>query len=321
MSVPAPSSASPPPARPGGEFALIDWIRHQAGPHPRLEIGIGDDAASVSWPDADSALVAVDMLVEDVHFTCPEASPEQIGRKALAVNLSDIAAMAGRPIAAVISVALPRTWNGEPAQRLHSGLTGLARQTGVALAGGDTTSTDGPLVISVTVIGESLPGGPVLRSGAQPGDRVLVTGRLGNSLDGHHLDFTPRLAEAAALLESGGLHAMIDISDGLATDLHHVLHASGVGARLNAADIPLNEFTGRDRDGRTRLAHAIADGEDFELLSTVSPAVAARLVADPPFETPLTDIGEITEGCDVDMLMPDGRIVPLPPLGYEHEVG
>ena len=114
---------------------------------------------------------------------------------------------------------------------------------------------------------------------------------------------------------------MIDISDGLATDLHHLLQASSVGARLSATDVPLNQLTERTRDGRTRLAHAIADGEDFELLATVTPDIAARLIADPPFETPLTDIGQITQGSGLDMLMPDGRVVPLPPLGFEHEVG
>jgi len=318
-------SAQPPvpPHRCGGEFALIEWIRRRVGSHPRLEVGIGDDAAVLCWPEPERMLVAVDMLVEGVHFDLQQATPEQVGRKALAVNLSDIAAMAGRPVAAVVSLALPRGQDEELGQRLHEGLVGLAEATDVALAGGDTTATDGPLVLSVTVIGAPLPGGPVLRSGARPGDRLLVTGCLGQSRHRHHLEFTPRLAEAGALLDSGGLHALIDISDGLAADLYHVLAESGVGARLRAEDIPLREpEPGREHspDGRTALAHAISDGEDFELLAAVEPGAAAELIAAPPFATPLADIGEIVEGNSAELLMPDGRIVPLPPLGYEHQL-
>lgn len=299
---------------------MIEWIRQRVGSHPRLEVGIGDDAAVLTWPDPERALVAVDMLVEGVHFDFAEATPEQVGHKALAVNLSDIAAMAGRPVAAVVSVALPRGGNEELGRRLHEGLAGLAEETGTALAGGDTTAIEGPLVISVTVIGTPLAGGPALRNGARPGDRLLVTGCLGGSRDRHHLEFTPRLAEAAALLAAGGLHAMIDISDGLAADLYHLLDESGVGARLNAADIPLREPGEHGRDGRTPLAHAISDGEDFELLAAVDPQVAARLVAEPPFATPLADIGAVVRGNSAELLMPDGRVVPLPPLGYEHRV-
>ena len=318
-------SAQPPvpPRRSGGEFALIEWIRDRAGAHPRLEVGIGDDAAVLSWPQFERALVAVDMLVEGVHFDLEQATPEQVGRKALAVNLSDIAAMAGRPVAAVVSLALPRGRAEELGQRLHEGLVKHAEEAEVALAGGDTTATDGPLVLSVTVIGTPLPGGPVLRSGARPGDRLLVTGCLGQSRHQHHLEFTPRLAEARALLDSGGLHALIDISDGLAADLHHVLAESGVGAKLRAEDIPLREPEAANEhspDGRTALAHAISDGEDFELLAAVDPKVAADLIAAPPFETPLADIGEVIEGNSAELLMPDGRIVPLPPLGYEHQL-
>jgi len=318
-------SAQLPPSLPtrrghGGEFALIEWIRQRVGSHPRLEVGIGDDAAVVTWPDPEDVLVAVDMLVEGVHFDFGQATPEQVGHKALAVNLSDIAAMAGRPVAAVVSVALPRGASPDLGRRLHEGLVGLADENDTALAGGDTTATDGPLVISVTVIGTPLSGGPALRSGARTGDRLLVTGCLGCSRDRHHLEFTPRLAEAAALLASGGLHAMIDVSDGLAADLHHVLAESGVGARLNAGEIPLREQGEHSRDGRTRLAHAISDGEDFELLAAVDPRIAAGLLAKTPFDTPLTDIGTIVAGNSAELVMPNGRVVPLPPLGYEHRL-
>jgi len=308
------------PNRPGGEFALIDWIRQRSASHHRLEVGIGDDAAVIDWPEPQKQLVAVDMLVEGVHFDLDQATPEQVGRKALAVNLSDIAAMAGRPVAAVVSFALPRGRATELGQRLYEGLAQLADSLGVALAGGDTTVTDGPLVISVTVIGTPGNGGSVLRNGAQPGDRLLVTGCLGFSRQGHHLDFTPRLTEAAGLLGSGGLHAMIDISDGLAADLHHVLRASGVGAKLQADRIPVRDFSPSADDRRTPLDHAISDGEDFELLAAVAPDAAATLLAKPPCETRLSDIGVVVQGHSAELLMPDGQVVILPPLGYEHQL-
>lgn len=312
--------------RPGGEFALIDWIRQRSASHHWLEVGIGDDAAVIDWPEPQKQLVAVDMLVEGVHFDLDQATPEQVGRKALAVNLSDIAAMAGRPVAAVVSFALPRGRAAELGQRLYEGLAQLADSLDVALAGGDTTVTDGPLVISVTVIGTPGNGGGVLRNGAQPGDRLLVTGCLGFSRQGHHLDFTPRLTEAAGLLGSGGLHAMIDISDGLAADLHHVLRASGVGAKLQADRIPVRDpspstdTADSSDDPRTPLDHAISDGEDFELLAAVAPEAAAILLDKPPCETRLSDIGVVVQGHSAELLMPDGQVVILPPLGYEHQL-
>ncbi len=317
---------NPAPNRPGGEFALIDWIRQRSGSHHRLEVGIGDDAAVIDWPEPNKQLVAVDMLVEGIHFDLDRATPEQVGRKALAVNLSDIAAMAGQPVAAVVSFALPRGRATEIGQRIYEGLAQLADSLDVALAGGDTTATDGPLVISVTVIGTPGKGGSVLRNGAQPGDRLLVTGCLGFSRQGHHLDFTPRLTEAAALLGSGGLHAMIDISDGLAADLHHLLSASGVGAKLQADRVPVRNpspptgTAGSSDDRRTPLDHAISDGEDFELLAAVAPDVAATLLAKPPFDTRLSDIGVVAQGHSAELLMPDGQVVILPPLGYEHQL-
>jgi thiamine-monophosphate kinase len=300
-----------------GEFALIDWIRRHVDPHPRLTVGIGDDAAALDLGDEQLALVATDMLVEGVHFLFSEATPEQVGHKALAVNLSDIAAMAGIPVAAVVCLALPRSEGQELGRRLHSGLARLAQQTGVAVAGGDTTSTDGPLVISVTVIGLSPPQGPVLRSGARPGDRLLVTGPLGSSRSGHHLDFHPRLDEARCLLQSGGLHALIDISDGLAADLYHLLDESRVGARVRASDIPMRPVPAGTHDGRTPLDHALCDGEDFELLAAVEPTAAEALLAASPISD-LTCIGQITSGTAAELEMPDGRVLPLPRIGYTH---
>lgn len=303
---------------PGSEFQLIDWIRAQVPRDPRVPVGIGDDAAVVSA--SGPGLVAVDMLMEGVHFTIPPVSPRDVGRKALAVNLSDIAAMAGIPRWAVVAVALPRGRGFEFARELHAGALDLAREFDLSLAGGDTNSWDGPLVIAVTVFGEATARGAVLRSGAQPGDWILVTGALGGSLNCGHFSFIPRVREALALHEAADLHAMIDISDGLAADLYHILDESGVGARLRADAIPIAGEAHRAAGGRTPLDHALGDGEDFELLFTVSPDAGARLLARPPIEAPLAHIGEIVEGAGCELILPDGARQPLERSGWEHQL-
>lgn len=303
------------------EFALIDWIRQRVpSPASRLRVGIGDDAAELDLADTDGTLLAVDMLVEGIHFTFPNATPRQVGHKALAVNLSDIAAMGGTPLSALVSVVLPRGRSPSLAEELHEGLIELAEQQEVSLIGGDTTSSDGPLVISVTVVGLSPEGGPVLRSGARPDDVLLVTGALGGSRAGHHLDFSPRTREAQALVATVDVHAMIDISDGLAADLSHLLAESDVGAVVSAESIPIRSEARDATDGRTPLSHALGDGEDFELLLAVTNSDADRLLKQPPFATALTAIGKCTAEPGGRLALADGRIVPLPPLGWQHSL-
>ncbi len=313
------------------EFGLISWIRDHVArqsPLPAVTLGIGDDSAAVRLasslsPDSE-CLVAVDMLLEGVHFETATATPQQIGRKALAVNLSDIAAMAGTPIAAVVSVSLPRRLSPEFARDLHAGLADLAAQFDVALVGGDTNVWDGPLVISVTVLGRPPEGGSVLRSGAQVGDAILVTGQLGGSLSGHHLDFTPRVQEARLISEAVALHSMIDISDGLAADLHHILEESGVGAILHAPAVPISaaaiQAAGAAGQSGTRSAldRALSDGEDFELLFTLSTEAATRLLSHPPCKTPITRIGEIIAEPGCTLRDATGKSTPLAPSGWRH---
>jgi thiamine-monophosphate kinase len=301
------------------EFLLIDWIRQHVARHDRLTIGIGDDAAALRFPEPADCLITTDMLMDGVDFRVGEAAPERIGRKALAVNLSDIAAMAGRPLAAVVAVALPRRGGWELGQGLHAGLRKLADEFGVALAGGDTNTWDGPLVISVTALGEAIGRGPVRRSGARVGDWIMVTGRLGGSLSGHHFDFTPRIREALALHQVIDLHAMIDISDGLAADLEHILDESRIGAILDSAAIPISAAAvSAAVNGRSPLDHALRDGEDFELLFTVAPHDGQRLLASPPFATPITHIGEIVSGRACQLRAPDGTLAPLIASGWRH---
>ena len=304
------------------EFQLIDWIRGQIRDRAPVTLGIGDDAACLK-PSADrETLVAIDMLMEGVHFTFPPATPQLAGRKALAVNLSDIAAMAGRPTAAFVSVALPKSRGMDFAKDVHAGLIELANEHNVVVAGGDTNSWDGPLVISVTVVGEPLGLRPVCRKGAQPGDWIFVTGALGGSLpSGRHLTFPPRLGEVEQLASLFDLHAMLDISDGLAADLHHLLNASHVGALIEADQIPLTKTALRGVNGKTPLMHGLSDGEDFELLFAVSPDDGRRLMSDWRNETPVHKIGEITEVDGARIRYPDGRIEPLPPLGWTHQLG
>src|SRR4051794_30722147 len=264
-----------------GEFDTIRWIRERAARSPAVTVGIGDDCAVLRASDKP-LLVTTDMLLDGSHFHLAEVGPHRVGRKALAVNLSDIAAMGGRPVAAVVSVGLPRRGARQLAEALFLGMQPLADAFATPLVGGDTNTWNGPLVLSLTVLGEPGPRGPILRSGARPGDWLLVTGPLGGSLSGKHLDFTPRVREALALQEHAPLHAMIDVSDGLAADVGHLCAESGCGAVLVAESIPVSAAARVMADGRSALEHALGDGEDFELAFAVSPEDGERLVRTQP---------------------------------------
>jgi thiamine-monophosphate kinase len=302
-----------------GEWDYIRWLRARTPADPRVLIGPGDDTAALRLPGTAPCLVTTDMLLEGSCFVLSEAGPRRVGRKAMAVNLSDIAAMAGRPLAALASVGLPRLGGRDIAEQLYLGLREMADAFDTPLVGGDTNTWDGPLVISVTILGEATPRGPVRRAGARPGDWILVTGPLGGSIRGKHLDFTPRVREALMLHESAELHAMIDISDGLARDLHHICAESGCGALVVAEDIPISADARLLADGKPPLEHALADGEDFELLFTVSPADGQRLLATQPVPgLTLVRIGTCLE--QGVWLEEAGQRCPLSPAGYEHRM-
>src|ERR1019366_5184421 len=210
-------------------------------------------------------LITTDMLLEGSHFVLADVGPRRVGRKAMAVNLSDIAAMGGRPIAAFASVALPRGNTEVIAKELYLGMLDMAAPFHTDIAGGDTNSWNGGLVISVTVLGEPGPQGPILRRGARPGDWLFVTGPLGGSILGKHLDFTPRIKEALLLQEHAAIHAMIDISDGLSADAFHICEESACGLVLVAERIPIADAARGLAVGKAPLDHALTDGEDFEL--------------------------------------------------------
>jgi thiamine-monophosphate kinase len=301
-----------------GEFDYIAWLRARTPADPRVLIGPGDDCA-VLTPPARPLLVTTDLLMDGTDFVVAEVGSRRAGRKALAANLSDIAAMAGLPIAAVVSVALPRANGRGLAEELYLGLRDGADVFGVPIVGGDTNSWDGPLVVAVTMLGESTGRGAVTRAGARPGDWIFVTGPLGGSIRGHHLDFTPRIREAVAIHAAVELHAMCDISDGLAADLNHILDESHCGAVLVAEAIPISraaeELSGLS--GKPPLQHALGDGEDFELVFTVAPADGEKLLREPPVP------GLVKVGVCVEAglwLETGGSRAPLAPLGWVHSL-
>jgi thiamine-monophosphate kinase len=263
------------------EFELIARLSAALPSNASVIAGAGDDCAVLDSGQPGRALLfKTDAVVEGIHFL-PAAQPESIGHKALARGLSDIAAMAGRPLAALVTLALPKNFDPEFIARIYAGMNLLARRHGVAIVGGETTSNPERLLISVALLGEVARDKCVLRSGARDGDALFVTGDLGGSLAGKHLEFEPRLAEGRWLAEHFSIHAMIDLSDGLAGDLRHLLERSQVGAELLARSIPISRAA-RARAGsgtppKPPLVAALTDGEDYELLFTAAARDAVPL--------------------------------------------
>jgi thiamine-monophosphate kinase len=291
-------------------------------PHPRVPLGFGDDAALLEARPGWRTVVTTDMLMDGVDFIVGEHALPRIGRKALAVNLSDLAAMGAEPLAAFVSLALPRSGGLELAQSLYEGILPLAAEFQLTIAGGDTNSWDGPLVINVTAIGECQENRELRRGGALPGEAILVTGDFGGSLLGKQFDFTPRVREARWLVEHCQIHAALDVSDGLSLDLSRLASASGCGAALDLGGIPIaaaaHVFPDSRKDGRTALDHALSDGEDFELILAVPPEQAEELLRSQPLEVPLTKIGTFVTEPGLWSQQADGTRVPLVPRGYEH---
>jgi thiamine-monophosphate kinase len=294
------------------EFDLINWIRSQQKPSALAPVPAGDDLAVLKWPANDLLLVGVDQVLDGVHFDSVKHPPHAIGRKVMNRNLSDCAAMACLPAAAVVTVALPRTnFTLESAQELYLGLRDAADPFACEIVGGDTAAWDGKLVVTVAILGRASGIEPVTRAGATAGDHVYVTGPLGGSLlRDRHMTFLPRVQLARELAGEHRVSAMIDISDGLSRDLRHICDESGVGALIDGATVPIHEdarIMSRN-DGRPPLEHALHDGEDHELLFTSSAAVPSNLA---------TEIGRVTE-TPAMYLFHDGRRQPLEPKGWEH---
>ncbi len=264
------------------EFELIAKLTRALPANESVVTGAGDDCAVLDLGVADKLILfKTDAVVEGFHFT-RETPPEKIGRKALARCLSDIAAMAGTPTAALVTIALPEKFDAEFVAKIYDGMNALAREHGVAIVGGETTTNPGRILISISLLGTVPRGKQILRAGAKAGDAIFVTGELGGSLAEKHLDFEPRLAEARWLAEHFAVHAMIDLSDGLAGDLRHILKASGVGAEILKSAVPVSRAAKlrakQSSTAKPAFAAALTDGEDFELLFTVASKDAVKLL-------------------------------------------
>lgn len=306
------------------ENDLLRWFRERLPTHKQLLLGAGDDAAVLKLTDGRQLVATTDMLMDGVDFRVGEHDPAEIGHKALAVNLSDLAAMAARPVAALVSLCLPRSGGEALAKAMYAGMLSTAAQYNLAIAGGDTNSWDGPLVISVTALGEVQPGREWRRSGARPGDLILVTGSFGGSILGSHLMFIPLVNEALWLAENLEVHAAIDVSDGLSLDLARLAEASGVGACVKLDQVPISEaakMLAKERnDGVTPLEHALGDGEDFQLILAVDSQDAERFFAqNPQWKEGLTSIGRFS-GVQGLWSVEGSELKPLAPRGWEHRL-
>ena len=268
------------------------------------------------------SVVTTDMLMDGVDFRLAEVAPRLVGRKSLAVNLSDLAAMGARPVAAFVSVSLPRVGGEQLARDLYEGIFELAAEFDTALAGGDTNSWDGPLVINITVVGEVAQQRAFRRGGGQPEDQILVTGDFGGSILGKHFSCTPRLREARWLAEHAEIHAAMDVSDGLTLDLSRLVAECGCGAEIDLHAVPISPAARQlaESTGKLPLEHALGDGEDFELILAVSAPEAERLLAVQPLAVPLTRIGRLVKEPGLWTVAPNGTRQPLAPRGYEHRL-
>ena len=306
------------------EFELIHRLCHNLPSNQSVVTGPGDDCAVLDLGIPDRLLLfKTDAIVEGMHFTS-STSPEKIGHKALGRCLSDIAAMAGTATAALVTVALPRKFDPDYIAAIYNGIAAVARRYGVAIVGGETTTNPDRILISVALLGTVGRGRAVLRSGAQTGDAIFVTGELGGSLAGRHLEFEPRVAEAQWLAGHFPIHAMIDLSDGLAGDLRHILKAGRVGAELLATAIPITRQARlkakAESSAKPPLLAALTDGEDFELLFTVASRDAVPLLDAWKKRFPklrLSCIGKITAREGVSIRDKDG-VRPLTAHGYVH---
>jgi thiamine-monophosphate kinase len=306
------------------EFELIAKLAPTLATNHQVVRGTGDDCAVLDLGIQDRLLLfKTDAVVEDVHFT-KDVPPEKVGRKALARALSDIAAAAGTPSSCLVTLGLPGNFDPDWVFSFYEGLNALAREYGVSVSGGETTRTTGPIFVSIALVG-SIPRHRVItRAGAQVGDAIFVSGELGDSISGKHLDFEPRLKEADWLAENFNVHSMMDLSDGIAGDLRHILNSSNVGADLFSESIPITrsaKLKARfESSAKPPLLAALTDGEDYELIFTISSQDAVPILdgwkSKFP-ETKLTCIGKISSQPGL-RLRDNLGIRELPKHGYTH---
>ncbi|MGE4357277.1 MAG: thiamine-monophosphate kinase [Candidatus Omnitrophota bacterium] len=295
-----------------GEFGFIEYLGRIIKTEKSVIRGIGEDTAVISYIKGKYLLFTADMLIEDVHFKISQASSYQIGWKALGCSLSDIAGMGGRPLYALISLGIPDNFSLDFIKGLYSGINRLAHMFRVNIVGGDTNRAD-KLVIDVLLVGEVEENRIAYRNGAKVNDIIGVTGYLGNSYNlKKHLKFIPRIEEARFLVNNFRINSMIDISDGLSSDLFRILKESKKGAILFKDEIPLAE--------KATVGQALNEGEDFELLFTLSEKEAKRLMEKKiKIKFPISFIGRITEDKEKILLYDRyGGLEEIIPGGFRH---
>jgi thiamine-monophosphate kinase len=303
------------------EDEITAWFAQQSKlTKADFPIGIGDDMARLQLGPDSSVLVTTDMLLDGVHFDLRKATLKQVGYKAMAVSLSDCAAVATVPVAAVVSVAMPKGYGREELKQLHAGITAAGRKYDCELIGGDITCwiDDKPFVISVAMLSRPAGNKPIKRSGAEVGDSICITGSLGGAVNRKHLEFEPRVKEAIRIAHMVTLNSMIDISDGLSTDLNRICKASQAGAIIEAELIPISDEA---KVSENPLNSALNDGEDFELLFTLSGEDCRMLLKKWHGSIPIAQIGEITDTMKMQIKLPDGLIKDLEAGGYDHLKG
>ena len=322
-----------------GEFGLLEKIRRKIRRRSHhIKIGVGDDCAVVASSNRD-LLTSTDMLIENVHFDMKYFSPEMIGKKAIAVNLSDIAAMGGTPLYILISIGIPASTPVQFAEKLYVGFENMAKKYNCCIVGGDISKSINGLIICITIFGEIKKNAFIKRSGAKIKDKIFVTGNLGDSAaglkilkrDNHrkknkiiekHLYPKPRLKEGQILAEKVGVSSMIDLSDGLASDLERICEESKCGARIYLNKIPLSsDLRSLEKSiNLNMLDYALFGGEDYELLFTVNEKRIAQLEKQwQKLKISVTNIGEILDKKHrIILVYPDGREEPLSKRGYDH---
>lgn len=327
-----------------GEFALIARLTQPETSHPDVRLGVGDDTAILAMSPGYELLATCDAQVEGQHFLRESATPEQIGRRALAVNLSDIAAMGGEPLFALVSLLLPETLEVAFLDELYIGLREECRTFGVVLVGGNIARARADLVIDITLLGRIQVGMALRRDGARAGDVLLVTGSLGAAAAGLALlnrpaipvlpavratvsqayhQPVPRVREGQTLAAAGGVTAMLDVSDGLSGDVAHICERSGVGVIVWEAALPITNATRAvaAQIGRPAEELALHGGDDYELLFTAAPSSVPHLIATvrEATGTPVTPIGRITTpATGIQLERIDGTLLPLPSQSWDH---
>ena len=310
------------------EQEFLDWLNQRkeelsgrAGyVDDRIRIGIGDDAAVIE-PSRRPWVVACDSIADGTHFETGKHSLTDIGRKAMAVNLSDMAAMAATPRWATLMFHVPSGFELDQLKRLFQGAESLAADFNVQIIGGDTNSWDGKLVVGATLIGEA-ENSVWTMDGGNAGDQVLVTGSFGGSILGRHLSFTPQCELAIRIAENYEVHAATDVSDSLALDLAQLSRASGFGAEIEFNQIPVSRdahvLSEQSDDAMTPLDHALYDGEDFQLILVMSPNESNRLLNDELVGNELTRIGKLVPEPGLMVVHSDSKKEPLNIQGYRH---